>query len=97
MIQGELEHRKPKGRYKRTSRKKYIAQLTQIERRQERIRRMRTKIYGAARGEDVAKTPEAHHHIGESENFPERIGTFLSTNDNDPALKVMERSHARGH
>jgi hypothetical protein len=40
-VQGELEHRTPKARYKRTSRKAAIKQLTQIEQRQERIRRIR--------------------------------------------------------
>jgi hypothetical protein len=37
-LKGELEHRSPKARYTRTSRKGFIKQMTQIERRQARIR-----------------------------------------------------------
>lgn len=38
--------------------------------------------------EDVATTPEAHHHIGKSENHPEDIGAFLRIYGDDPATKV---------
>ena len=44
MVQSELEHRIPKSRYKRTSRKKFIKQLTEIEWRQARLRRIRQKL-----------------------------------------------------
>ncbi|KAG6830763.1 hypothetical protein H0H92_014844 [Tricholoma furcatifolium] len=40
MVQGELEHRWPKGNYRRTSKKDYQKQLAQIERRQARLRRI---------------------------------------------------------
>ncbi|EDQ99293.1 uncharacterized protein LACBIDRAFT_335113 [Laccaria bicolor S238N-H82] len=40
----ELELRNPKSRYKRTSRKKFIKQLTEIERRQAQLRRIRQKL-----------------------------------------------------
>ncbi|KAG6825349.1 hypothetical protein H0H92_004011 [Tricholoma furcatifolium] len=39
---GELEHRWPKGNYRRTSKKDYQKQLAQIERRQARLRRIQT-------------------------------------------------------
>lgn len=35
-----------------------------------------------------AVTLDAHHHIGKSQNEPEHIGTFLSKNAGDPAIKV---------
>lgn len=41
LTQGELEHRSPKSRYTCTDRKGFIKQLTVIERRQARIRRIR--------------------------------------------------------
>ena len=41
LTQGELEHRSPKSRYACTDRKSFIKQLTVIERRQARIRRIR--------------------------------------------------------
>jgi hypothetical protein len=85
--QGELEHRSPKARYRRTDRRSFIKQLTQIERRQARIRRIKQKCR-QNRNERVANTPEAHHHIGRSENQFEHIGTFLNAHAGDPAVKV---------
>ncbi|KAF8063262.1 hypothetical protein FPV67DRAFT_1563422 [Lyophyllum atratum] len=41
---GELEHRVPKGNYKRTSKKQFQKQLAQIERRQSRLRRIKQKL-----------------------------------------------------
>jgi hypothetical protein len=88
---GELEHRTSKSRYKRTSRKFFVKQLAEIERRQARIRRIRQthENVGLLQDKDIAQTPEAHHHIGKSENFPEHVGTFLQKNSGDPAVKVM--------
>jgi hypothetical protein len=42
--QGELEHRRPKAWHLRTDRKAFVKQMTQIERRQARIRRIKHKL-----------------------------------------------------
>lgn len=87
LMQGELEHRTPKSRYKRTDKKTFVKQLTEIERREARIRRIRMRL-GRARGEQVPRSLEEHHHIGKSQNEFEHIGTFLRRNSGDPATKV---------
>lgn len=90
--QGELEHRTPKARYRRTSKKFFIQQITQIERRQQRLRRIRARNNTASdSGQDKDKaaiTPDMHYHIGKSQNDAEHIGMFLSRNSGDPAVKV---------
>jgi hypothetical protein len=88
--QGELEHRTPKARYTRTSRKDFIKQLTQIERRQARIRRIRERCQkeGRSTSEKVASTVDSHHVIAKSQNHPESIPIFLQKNAGDPAVKV---------
>jgi hypothetical protein len=92
MPQGELEHRAPKARYKRTDRhpKRFIKQLAQIERRQARIRRIRARTASHRPREHVASTPHEHHHISVSQNDHEHIGTFLRDNTGDPAIQVCE-------
>jgi hypothetical protein len=92
-VQGELEHRTPKARYKRTSRKAAIKQLTQIERRQERIRRIRLRLRTQAGetstgGSDAATSPSARYHLGRTQNYPENIPLFLQKHAGDPAIKV---------
>lgn len=64
--------------------------MTQIERRQARLRRIRAKhrVDGSAVAEVLAATPEAHHAIGVSQNLPESIAHFLQKNSSDPAIKV---------
>jgi hypothetical protein len=65
--------------------------LTQIERRQYRIRAIREKYKNPSarlETEFVDRNPEAHHQIGKSQNFPEHIGMFLQKHDKDPATKV---------
>jgi hypothetical protein len=88
--QGELEHRSPKAWYTRTSRKHFIKQLTKIERRRARLRRIRARhqTAGKLRDEEVPITPEAHHTIGKSQNYPENIPLFLQKYVGDPAVKV---------
>src|SRR5882762_12004525 len=87
--QMELEHRTPKARYKRTDKKKFIRQLARIERREARLRRVRARLPGnGGLEEQVAKTPQEHHHIGVSQNHHEHIGTSLRRNAGDPAIKV---------
>jgi hypothetical protein len=88
--QGELQHRTSKARYARTSRKNFIKQMTNIERRQTRIRRLKERLAksDAAPDFDIAHTPDMHHHIGKSQNDPEHIGLFVHRHAGDPAVKV---------
>jgi hypothetical protein len=94
-VQGELEHRNAKARYKRTSKKLFTKQMTQIERRQKRIRDIRQKILkesGTLSGihsEVQSNNLDVHHHIGVSENLPEDIGLFLRVRAGDPAVQVQ--------
>lgn len=86
-----MEHRTPKARYKRTSKKFFVRQITQIERREHMLRRIRARndrSSGHQRDTSEAVSPDMHHHIGKSQNEAEHVGTFLSTNASDPAVKV---------
>jgi hypothetical protein len=63
--------------------------MTRIERRQARIRRIKSKmVTNRAEVEDVATSPEAHYHIGSSQNRHEHIPTFLHQHEGDPAIQV---------
>ncbi|RDB26818.1 hypothetical protein Hypma_005389 [Hypsizygus marmoreus] len=95
---GELEHRNPKGKYKRTSRKAFTKQLAEIERRQARIRRMRQSISDMPEasesldGQDdygciAAADKSEHHQIGLSENNGLHLGQFLRKHLGDPATR----------
>lgn len=88
--QGELEHRTPKARYRRTVHKHFVKQLAQIERRATRLRRIRARLVkdGRLRTEQVASTPEEHHHIAASQNEYVHIGYFLQRHSGDPAIEV---------
>lgn len=92
-MQGELEHRTAKARYKRTDKKQFVKQLTRIERRETRLRRIRTRLSKEQRDhrEVVSDTPQEHHHIGVSHNFYEHMGTFLQKYSGDPAIKVYQQ------
>jgi hypothetical protein len=68
-----------------------VKQLTRLERRSARLRRIRLRLSKDGRDvqrEDVANTPEKHHHIGVSQNLYDDIGTFLRRNAGDPAIQV---------
>lgn len=69
-----------------------MKQLTQIERRQTHICRIRARVSTDKRvkRETVACTPQEHHHIGHSQNQYEHIGTFLRKYAGDPAIKVRD-------
>ncbi|KAG6905263.1 hypothetical protein DXG01_003803 [Tephrocybe rancida] len=90
---GELEHRTPKARYRRTSKKGYIKQIAQIERRQAHVRQIRARMVPAApqvsldAGDDLTQDFNKHYHIGKSENQSEHIGLFYNNNLGDPAVK----------
>ena len=66
--------------------------MTHVERREARIRRIRsrnlTEHKGSASYEEVAVNPEVHHNIGKSEAFPEHIGLFVMNHSGDPAVNV---------
>ncbi|KZP03478.1 hypothetical protein FIBSPDRAFT_768897 [Athelia psychrophila] len=87
---GELEHRTPKTWYVRTSGKEFVKQMTGIERREARIRRIRERLYPKGKQPAVVPSiqdPNAHHHIGISQTHPVDIGSFLRDNAGDPATK----------
>jgi hypothetical protein len=92
--QSELEHRTPKARYTRTSRKQFVKQLAQIERRQTRIRRARVQLARSSKlpREKVANNVEVSYNIGKSQNCPVNITQFVQTNEKDPAVKVSRAS-----
>jgi len=91
-IQGELEHRSPKARFNRTDKKQFVKQIAQIERRQARLRRIRSRlpVHVLKQRERVVKSPLEHHHIGRSQNNHEHIGTFLRKHTGDPAVQVYQ-------
>lgn len=89
-LQGELEHRSPKARYLRTDRKTFVKQLTRIERRQARIRRIGDRTVHRPHIEisELATRPEAHHHIGLTQKYHLHIGSYLRSYKGDPAIIV---------
>jgi hypothetical protein len=96
--QGELEHRVPKARYKRTDKKLFTKQLARIERREARLRRIQVRLSrNRNTDEKVPKAPQEHHQIAISQNHYEHIGTFLNRTSGDPATKVSAlKQVARG-
>lgn len=82
----------------RTSRKGFSQQMTQIERRQARIRRIRSQLQSSRVEADFeeglsdagisASDPTARYHIGKTQNHPEHIIPFIERNKADPAIKV---------
>ena len=93
-IQPELEHRRPKSRYTRTSRKGFEKQLTKIERLQARVRRIRQKVNKTRKSTiqpDKGAVPESssvEYHIGKAQNNPINLGSFLHEFRSDPAVHV---------
>ena len=63
-----------------------------IERCEARVRHIRNSNNPSPLGlnvdERVAATPDAHFHIGKSQNSPENIVMFLHKHSDDPAIKV---------
>lgn len=80
-----MEHKTLKARYKRTSRKQFVKQVTNIERREARFRLLVAQHIPKEQEEDF----EVHHRMGKSQSEYEHIGTFLSSNATDPAFKVV--------
>ena len=102
LCQGELEHRTPKARYRRTDKKLFVKQLTQIERRQTCLRRLRRTYFPkSVRAQDDEEkfigSAKDHHHIGKSETIHEDIGSFLRSRARDPATKVDFNPQLESH
>ncbi len=92
----ELEHRSGKSRYRRTNRKEFEKQLSQIERRQARIRRIRQRLNARIRAEESfirEKRPEwaaeGAYHIGKTQNHPLDVRVLAKESCHDPAAKVI--------
>lgn len=91
----ELEHRSPKSRYLRTSRKDFEKQLGCIERRQARIRRIRQKFNKSNTtcreliDEKGPESWESTYHIGKTQNHPVDLVVFAQEKRHDPAAKVQ--------
>ena len=62
--------------------------MTQIERRQTRIQRIRMRNDPEAAEADVPTVPALHHNVGKSQNHPQIISMFLQRNAQDPAIKA---------
>ncbi|KIK34655.1 hypothetical protein CY34DRAFT_97579 [Suillus luteus UH-Slu-Lm8-n1] len=90
LSQGELEHRTPKGRYHRTDRRTFVRQLTQIERRQARLRRIKQQQQQPASRvelQEMATDPKLQHHIGQSERIYDDFGQYLRNHKGDPTMQ----------
>ncbi|KAF6758408.1 hypothetical protein DFP72DRAFT_1065097 [Ephemerocybe angulata] len=89
----ERLHRFPKGRYQRTNKKSVPRQLSSIQTRQARIKKLRDQLTPAAdEGPPVRWTqwgpgPGGRYFIGKSQNHPMVFGRFVSLNGNDLAVK----------
>ncbi|KJA12927.1 hypothetical protein HYPSUDRAFT_209987 [Hypholoma sublateritium FD-334 SS-4] len=95
----ELEHRSPKSRYLRTSRKDFESQLSRIERRQARIHRIRQKLDAHTNNcktfahEKGPESPTSDYHIGKTQNHALDLGSLaresgsLATKDFTKRLK----------
>ena len=89
-LQGELEHCVGKNHFTHTSQKGFIPQLVSIEQRQARMHRIRSKVAASRAGpkESLPDKPEDHHHIGQTQAFPEDLMLFVRKNSDDPLTKV---------
>lgn len=69
----------------------FVRQLTQIERRQARLRRIKQCQQQASRSEvnETVFDPKLHHHIGQSEKIYDDFGQYLRDHAKDPAIKVI--------
>jgi hypothetical protein len=96
--QGEVEHKKSKSRYSRTSRKPgFEGQIAKIERRQYRISRLmetRMKRRGTLTAQlglisdPLSKNLDSEYSVGKSQNLPLNVYDFLQKHEGDPAVAV---------
>lgn len=59
-----------------------------MERREARLRSLHAQHFPKAEDPILTQDFEVHHNMGKSQNDYEHIGTFLSDNSHDPAVKV---------
>ena len=91
--QGKLAHHIPKGYYSWTNKKNFLWQLTQIERRQARIRSIRQRLSKNQISDaldSILSHPGARYHVGKTHDWPEKITQFLQKHMEDPAIKVSK-------
>jgi hypothetical protein len=98
ILKAELEHRKSKTHFLRTSCKSVPKQLSKIERRQRHIQRIRDRLNQPKQvedhsqdEEDVINNPCEQYDIGKTQNFPVHLPTFIkdrSGDRGDPAIQV---------
>ncbi len=92
----ELEHKSPKSRYLRTSRKIFENELACIERRQARIWRINQKLGQHRKNQNVLtheKRPEflpkdCGYYIGKTQDHPINLVIFGQEKRHDPAAMV---------
>ena len=96
----ELEHRSPKSRYLRTSRKNFEKQLGNIERCQARIRRIRQRLVKNGEIQEVLireKVPESStssYQIGKTQNHPFDLVVIAREAETDCSFKVFYYNHS---
>ncbi|KAG6906289.1 hypothetical protein DXG01_014753 [Tephrocybe rancida] len=90
---GELEHRVPKGNYKQTSKKAFLPQLVQIDKRQSCLRLITQAMTNIAPSEvqmsESSTDPSIHYHIGVSQHLKQDFCVFLQENNGDPEIMVI--------
>lgn len=75
--------------YKRTNKKNVSRQLSRIQARQARIRRLRKQlVLDAKEGYQEDEGQAKPYFIGKSENHPVNLPAYLQEKLNDPATKV---------
>ena len=101
IYQGELAHRLVKRFYGRTNKNNATKQIAKHERRRTRLRKAVEAAKLAAKTNQLhphhvmcdsdplpVTSPDMHHHISESNNFPCNIFSFIHKFPHDPAVKV---------
>ncbi|KAH7918896.1 hypothetical protein BV22DRAFT_1108243 [Leucogyrophana mollusca] len=92
---GELEHRRPKHWYTRTSQKQYVKQITKIECHQAHICHIREQLGSQVtrdahdESDYMVHSPDVHHVIGSSQNIPRNIPLFMQKYVNNPTIKAF--------
>ena len=87
--QPERFHRYPKMHYKRTSKKNVTRQLSRIQARQARIRKLRKQLVPEeSEGYDDNVEHSTSYFVGKSENHPVDLPAFIRTKRDDPATTV---------
>ncbi|KAJ3542068.1 hypothetical protein NMY22_g3642 [Coprinellus aureogranulatus] len=83
----ESYHRAPKRQYKRTSKKRVTLTLSRIQTRQARIRRLRKQLLVNEDEGPVDPLFQTPYFIGQSQNNPVSLASFLTVHREDPATR----------